>query len=127
MYSCFTDLGVWPAHRVVKVDDTVPGLLEGRYAGCWTVAVLVSGNEVGLTAAQWQALSPQDQSARREQAAQRLSAARADYSVDTVAALPRVLDEIERRLAPGQRPPVCEQQAEHERQMVEADVRPAKT
>ena len=30
--------------RVVKVDDTVPGLLEGRHAGCWTVAVTASGN-----------------------------------------------------------------------------------
>ena len=26
MYRCFTDLGVWPAQRVLKVDDTVPPL-----------------------------------------------------------------------------------------------------
>jgi phosphonoacetaldehyde hydrolase len=32
---------------VVKVDDTVPGLLEGRHADCWTVAVVASGNEMG--------------------------------------------------------------------------------
>ncbi len=104
MYRCFLDLGVWPAHRVVKVDDTVPGLMEGRHAGCWTVAVLVSGNEMGLTPAGWQALSSQHQSARRKQAKQRLATARADYCVDTVAALPAVLDEIERRLAAGDRP-----------------------
>jgi glycogen operon protein len=56
MYRCFLDLGVWPARRVVKVDDTVPGLLEGRHAGCWTVAVTASGNEPGLSAQAWQAL-----------------------------------------------------------------------
>jgi phosphonoacetaldehyde hydrolase len=105
MYRCFLDLGVWPASRVVKVDDTVPGLMEGRHAGCWTVAVLVSGNEMGLTPAEWQALPPQHQLARREQAAQRLAAARADYCVYTVATLPAVIDEIERRLAAGARPP----------------------
>ena len=32
-YRCFVDLQVWPAWRVLKVDDTVPGLLEGRHAG----------------------------------------------------------------------------------------------
>jgi phosphonoacetaldehyde hydrolase len=104
MYRCFLDLGVWPAHRVVKVDDTVPGLMEGRHAGCWTVAVVVSGNEMGLTPAQWSELPPPAQQQRRLQAAQRLAAAGADYSVDTVADLPAVLDAIERRLALGERP-----------------------
>jgi phosphonoacetaldehyde hydrolase len=105
MYRCFLDLAVWPAQRVVKVDDTVPGLMEGRNAGCWTVSVIVSGNEMGLTPAQWTALTPSEQSARRDQAAARLSSAQADYSVDTVAELPAVLDRIQRRLAAGERPP----------------------
>ena len=105
MYRCFLDLAVWPAHRVVKVDDTVPGLLEGRHAGCWTVAVIVSGNEMGLTPAEWAALTPAEQSARRQQAEGRLSAAQADDVVDTVADLPAVLDRIQRRSAAGERPP----------------------
>ena len=105
MYRCFLDLAVWPAHCVVKVDDTVPGLLEGRHAGCWTVAVIVSGNEMGLTPAEWAALTPAEQSARRDQAEARLSAAQADEVVDTVADLPAVLDRIQRRLAAGERPP----------------------
>ena len=104
MYRCFLDLAVWPAHRVVKVDDTVPGLMEGRHAGCWTVAVVVSGNEMGLTASQWQALTPDAQAARRAVASQALAPAGAHYTVDTVAALPAVLDDIERRMARGERP-----------------------
>ena len=106
MYRCFLDLAVWPAHRVVKVDDTVPGLMEGRHAGCWTVAVLASGNEMGLTAAQWQALTAAEQAAHRQRAEVGLAAARADYAVDTVADLPAVLDRIEHRLAAGERPPI---------------------
>lgn len=49
MYQCFLDLDVWPAHAVVKVDDTGVGIDEGREAGCWTVGVSLSGNEAGVT------------------------------------------------------------------------------
>lgn len=104
MYRCFLDLAVWPAHRVVKVDDTVPGLLEGRNAGCWTVAVLASGNELGLTELEWAQATPADREHLRAKAAQGLAAGRADYAVDTVADLPAVLDQIESRLAAGERP-----------------------
>jgi len=106
MYRCFLDLAAWPAHRVVKVDDTVPGLMEGRHAGCWTVAVIVSGNEMGLTSTQWKSLSPPDQAALRKRAEARLAEARPDYAVDTVAELPSVLDRIQFRLAAGERPPM---------------------
>lgn len=104
MYRCFLELGVWPAHRVVKVDDTVPGLLEGRHAGCWTVAVVASGNELGLTEAEWSALSEPRRAELRAQASARLAEGRPDYGVSTVADLPAVLDDIERRLALGERP-----------------------
>ena len=105
MYRCFLDLAVWPAARVVKVDDTVPGLLEGRHAGCWTVAVLASGNELGLTPAAWDAVDDAQRAAWRERARASLAAAAPDYAIDTVAELPPVLDAIEARLARGERPP----------------------
>ncbi|MBL8513380.1 MAG: phosphonoacetaldehyde hydrolase [Betaproteobacteria bacterium] len=105
MYRCFLDLDVWPARRVVKVDDTVPGLMEGRHAGCWTVGVTVSGNETGLTRNQWEALDSTDRAARRERAAQRLNQAKPDYLVETVGGLLPVIEAIERRLANGESPP----------------------
>ncbi len=105
MYRCFIELGVWPARRVVKVDDTVPGLLEGRHAGCWTVAITVSGNETGLSAEAWAALPADEQTQRRATATARLAAAQPDYTIDTVAELLPVLQAIERRLAAGEAPP----------------------
>jgi phosphonoacetaldehyde hydrolase len=104
MYRCFLDLGVWPAHRVVKIDDTVPGLMEGRHAGCWTVGVLASGNEVGLTEAQWGGLEASARDALREKARERLAQAQPDYWVDTVAELPSILRTIDARLANDDRP-----------------------
>lgn len=48
MYRCFADLGVSPPETVIKVDDTTPGIAEGKAAGCVTVGVSLSGNYVGL-------------------------------------------------------------------------------
>jgi phosphonoacetaldehyde hydrolase len=104
MYRCFLELGVWPAWRVVKVDDTLPGLMEGKHAGCWTVAVTASGNEVGLSLPDWRALDAAEQAKRTAAAGDRLGAARPDYTVATIADLLPVIDDITRRLRAGERP-----------------------
>jgi phosphonoacetaldehyde hydrolase len=104
MYQTFVELGVWPPHRVVKVDDTAPGIAEGRNAGTWAVGITVSGNEVGLTAAAWHALAPDAQHAAREHATQVLKAAGAHYVIDTVVDLPAVLASIDERMSRGERP-----------------------
>lgn len=88
----------------VKVDDTVPGIEEGSNAGMWTVGVAVSGNEIGLPLADWEALPAADQRQRRERAYQRLLTGGAHYVIDSIADLPRCLDAIEARLARGERP-----------------------
>ena len=94
MYKCFLDLDVWPSRSVVKVDDTVPGLLEGYHSGCWTVGVLASGNEAGLTHQQWQSLSESEKTLLRKRVAARLAAGHPDFLIDTVADLPSVLQKI---------------------------------
>jgi phosphonoacetaldehyde hydrolase len=104
MYRSFADLGVWPPARVVKVDDTGVGIAEGVNAGCWTVGLAISGNAVGLTHAQWQALDADRQAALREKATQQLRAAGAHHVVDSVADLLPVIEAIEARLRAGERP-----------------------
>ncbi|MBM3115407.1 phosphonoacetaldehyde hydrolase [Jeongeupia naejangsanensis] len=88
----------------VKVDDTVPGIAEGLAAGMWTIGLSASGNEVGLTHEEWTALSPAEQAARRAPAEAKLYAAGAHFVVDSIADLPAVIDEINARLARGERP-----------------------
>jgi phosphonoacetaldehyde hydrolase len=106
MYRCFADLGVWPPHTVVKVDDTGVGLQEGLNAGTWAVGLAVTGNAVGLTLAEWTALDEAQQQALRKIATTQLKAAGAHYVIDSVADLPNVLEDIERRLKGGERPVV---------------------
>jgi phosphonoacetaldehyde hydrolase len=104
MYKCFADLGVWPAQAVVKVDDTVPGITEGLAAGSWTVGVAMSGNALGLSLEQLNALSETEREMRRTLAMRELVLGGAHYVIDSIADLPPVLDVIEGRLARGERP-----------------------
>ncbi|RBP17654.1 phosphonoacetaldehyde hydrolase [Roseiarcus fermentans] len=104
MYRTFLDLEVWPAWRVVKVDDTEVGIEEGLNAGAWSVGVALTGNAFGLDEEETEALSEEDYEARVAAAYARLTRAGAHYVVDSVADLVDILDEIEGRLARGDRP-----------------------
>ena len=88
----------------IKVDDTIPGIDEGLAAAMWTVGLAISGNEVGLSEADWQALRPEEQEARRNRAEERLAKAGAHYVIDSVADLLPCIEAIEQRLARGERP-----------------------
>lgn len=98
------NLGVSPVEAAVKVDDTIPGVEEGLNAGMWTVGLAVSGNEVGLPPDQWQALPEDQKRQKREQAYGRLYASGAHYVIDSIADLMPCLDDVECRLARGERP-----------------------
>jgi len=95
MYQCFIDLAVYPPEAVLKVDDTAPGIAEGRAAGCVTVGVTLSGNEAGLTPEELSALSEDEKDAIRERAGRILTDAGADHLIDTVADLPGLVEELE--------------------------------
>lgn len=97
-------LGLSCVQACVKVDDTVAGIQEGLAAGMWTVAVALSGNELGLSLADWAQLPPAERSARAAAASQRLKQAGAHYVIDSVASLEVSLDDIEMRLTCGERP-----------------------
>lgn len=103
-WRVLTELGVYPAFRSVKVDDTEVGIAEGVNAGAWSVGVSVTGNVFGLSREAAAALSPAEFVVRRAAATDRLKAAGAHYVVDSVADLMPVLFEIEGRLARGERP-----------------------
>ena len=98
------ELNVWPAWRAVKVDDTQVGVAEGINAGAWSVGVAVSGNVFGASQAEIAAMPAAEFSQRRAAAYAALEAAGAHRVVDSVADLSPALDEIERRLAAGERP-----------------------
>jgi len=104
MYRTFLELGVGPAWRCVKVDDTAVGIAEGLNAGTWTVGVALTGNAFGLSLEEQQALAPADFAARRTAAVGEFLRAGAHFVIDGVADLPAVIDAVEGRLVRGERP-----------------------
>lgn len=98
------ELGVTRVSACVKVDDSVPGIEEGHNAGMWTVGLLLSGNEAGLTLEQYQCSSADELESARQQAARVLNRAFPHYLIDTIDDLPGVIADIEQRLSRGERP-----------------------
>ncbi|GFM57161.1 phosphonoacetaldehyde hydrolase [Pseudomonas cichorii] len=88
----------------VKVDDTEPGILEGRGAGMWTVALRFSGNFLGLNWEQFQALSEEQLAVERERIDSLFVASRPHYLIDTLADLPPIIEAINARLSRGESP-----------------------
>jgi phosphonoacetaldehyde hydrolase len=106
-WMCFKtaiDLQVYPMEAYVKVGDTVLDIEEGLNAGTWTVGVARTGNEMGLTEAQVAALPRDVREARLASAYEKLYRAGAHYVVDGIGDVPALLDEIDARLARGERP-----------------------
>ncbi|WP_431483381.1 phosphonoacetaldehyde hydrolase [Pseudomonas solani] len=97
-------LGISDVAACVKVDDTWPGILEGRSAGMWTVALTCSGNALGLTWEQFKALPADKLEQERARIAQQFEGARPHYLIDTIADLPQVIDAINARLKRGEMP-----------------------
>ncbi len=96
--------GVYPPAAVVKVGDTKPDIAEGLNAGVWSVGLALTGNEMGLSQQQLQALNPAVRERKAARAHEELAKMGAHYVVDGIADLPPVIEAINARLARGETP-----------------------
>jgi phosphonoacetaldehyde hydrolase len=106
-YMCLQNvinLGVSPLESCVKIDDTRPGIEEGLNGGMWTIGLAISGNEIGLPLKEWRRLPKAEQERLRQGAYTRMHQSGAHYVVDTIADILPCLDDIEARLARGEKP-----------------------
>jgi phosphonoacetaldehyde hydrolase len=108
IWSALAQMGIWPASRVIKLDDTAPGIGEARAAGCWAVGAALTGNNPGLSAEELASLSPDQRAELRRSASEPLLRAGAHLVIDTIAELPWLIEHIEARLAAGERPGILE-------------------
>jgi phosphonoacetaldehyde hydrolase len=106
-YACWKnaiELEVWPAEACVKIGDTVPDVGEGLNAGMWVIGLTLTGNEVGLNEREVAALDDADRERRVRRAEERLAMAGAHYVVEGIWQVPPLIDDINRRLAAGEKP-----------------------
>jgi phosphonoacetaldehyde hydrolase len=97
-------LGVHPMESMVKIGDTVADVHEGRNAGMWTVGVVRTGNDMGLSEADAARMAPDRLAVLAASAGARLRDAGAHYVVDSIADCFAVIEAIEARLARGESP-----------------------
>jgi phosphonoacetaldehyde hydrolase len=93
-----------PLWTMVKIGDTPSDMAEGLNAGMWTIGVTRTGNEVGMTAAEWDAVAAAEKSAALVAADRRLRQAGAHYVAESVADCMSIIDQIEARLDAGVTP-----------------------
>jgi len=98
------NLQTYPMEAFVKVGDTLPDIEEGLNAGMWTIGLVKTGNEIGLTEEEIAALDPEVRSARMARAYKRMVQTGAHYVVDSIIDVVPLLHQINARLASGDRP-----------------------
>merc|ERR1712168_177499 len=98
-------LNIHPIQSVVKVDDTVSGIVEAHNAGCWSVGVARYSNYMDIDSFE------QEEQLDEKEIARRLNVTRdiliksgAHYVIDSIADMPEVVDDINQRLKKGERP-----------------------
>jgi phosphonoacetaldehyde hydrolase len=70
----------------------------------WTIGVTKTGNELGLTLAEVEALPPDDVTCRLQSASRRMLEAGAHFTVEEVRQLPAVIAAIGEHLTRGEKP-----------------------
>lgn len=104
MEKCSELLGVHNPLTFVKVDDTLPGIDEGKNFGCWTVGVAVSGNALGLSEQEISELPPEEFEIKKEQARKKLLEMSPDFVIDSVADLGPIIHQLNFKIAQGEKP-----------------------
>jgi phosphonoacetaldehyde hydrolase len=98
IFRCMEALDVYPPKRVVKVGDTFIDIEDGINAGVWSVAVVDSSSEMGLSEAEFTALDPSDRDRRRSEVRAKFEAAGADGVLTHLGELPNFIRDLNRRL-----------------------------
>lgn len=104
LWSAAMQLDVYPMWKTVAVDDTPVGVEAGRNAGCWTIGITRTGNCLGLSLEEVNALPAEELRRLCDDAARKLKDAGADYILESVADIVPVMQEIDQRAARGERP-----------------------
>ena len=105
VYKNLDLMGITDIKSVVKVDDTISGIGEAMNAGCWGVGLVRYSNYMNINTLEEEAtLSQADMQYRIAKTRTILEQAGAHYVIDSMIELPAVIEDINARLARGEKP-----------------------
>jgi phosphonoacetaldehyde hydrolase len=97
IHACMQALAVQHPREVLVVGDTPLDVAAARNAGCWSVAVAGTGNEVGLGRNDWDALPVREKNALLANAHRNLRDTGADFVIDSLAEFSLVVERLNER------------------------------
>ncbi len=105
VYKNLDLMDVHPIQSVIKVDDTVSGIGEALEAGCWGVGVSRYSNYMNINSLEEaDSLDPEEIQSRLEKTRDILRNAGAHYVIDSLADIEPVIEDVNARLARGEKP-----------------------
>lgn len=105
LYRSLDLMDITPIQSVIKIDDTVGGVGEGLNAGCWTVGVARYSNYMNIQSLEEADRMPAEEiESRLQKTRDILTKAGAHYVIDSLADIEPVIDDVNSRLARGERP-----------------------
>ncbi|MEK3936290.1 hypothetical protein MKY41_13245 [Sporosarcina sp. FSL W7-1349] len=104
IYRNMEALQLSAAWKVVKVGDTISDIQEGVCAGVWSVGVIIGSSEMGLTSAEFDALTKEERIKVINKTAETFLRHGADFTIQSIGELPALIEEINHLIAEGERP-----------------------
>jgi phosphonoacetaldehyde hydrolase len=98
IFKNMENLGIYDVSEVLKIGDTVADVGEGLNAKVWTVAVVNSSNEVGLTKNEFDALNPESTKFIIDAASDKLKKAGAHFVINDISEIHGIIDQINEEL-----------------------------
>ena len=98
------NLGVYPLESIVKIGDTIPDIEEGLNASMWSIGVVTSSNEMGMTIEEVNAADPILLEKKKEKIRNKFFNSGAHYVIDSITELPMIIEDITYRLRNGEKP-----------------------
>lgn len=90
-------LDVKDSRNVIKVGDTTVDIKEGLHAGCISVGVIKGSSMLGLTEDEARTMPSHELEQKIRQVRYEMIAAGADYVIESIAELPRLIDCLQQK------------------------------
>jgi phosphonoacetaldehyde hydrolase len=95
IFRAMEALNIYPPSSVVKVGDTIVDIEDGLNAGAWSLGVVESSNEMGLSRGEFEQLAAEEREERRRAIRTRYERAGAHACLNSIRDLP---DWVERQV-----------------------------
>ncbi|MGP0575950.1 phosphonoacetaldehyde hydrolase [Paenibacillus peoriae] len=98
IYENMKQLGLGHHAQVVKVGDTISDIQEANSAGVWAIGIVKGSSMLGLTEAEVEQLSPEEERQIIADVRKNYMEAGAHGAIEDISQLPRMIEQINERL-----------------------------